>query len=62
MSENLPIDLYLDEDDLLPMPALKGDEKDKLEPEKTIAKKIKLNTRKRKKYRIKYLNSKQIIT
>ena len=40
MLENLPIDLCLDEDedDLPPIPALKGDEKVELEPEETIAK------------------------
>ena len=39
--ENLPNDLYLDEDDLPPISALEGDQK--LEPEKTIAERIKLN-------------------
>ena len=50
MPENLPIDLYLDEneDDLLPMPALEVDEEVKLEPEETIAERVKLNPRKRK--------------
>ena len=41
MPENLPIDLYLDEDededDLPPILALEGDEEVKLEPEQTIA-------------------------
>ena len=39
MLENVPVDLYLDEDgdDLPPMPALAGDEEVKLEPEETIA-------------------------
>ena len=46
--ENLPINLYLDEDDLPPMPALEGDEEVKLEPEETIAERIKLNSQKRK--------------
>ena len=47
--ENLPIDLYLDEDedDLPPIPALEGDEKVKLEPEETIAERMKLNPRKK---------------
>ena len=50
MPENLPIDLYLDEneDDLPPMPALEVDEEVKLEPEETIAERVKLNPRKRK--------------
>ena len=48
MLENLSIDLYLGEDDLPPMPPLEGDEKVKLEPEETIAERIKLNPQKRK--------------
>ena len=61
--ENLPINLYLDKDNLPPLPALEGDEKLKLESEETIAERIKLNPRKRKKYRnkIKSLNSKKFI-
>ena len=35
--EKLPINLYLDEDDLPPTPALKDDEEVKLQPEETIA-------------------------
>ena len=50
--ENLPIDLdlYLDEDegDLPPMPALESDEEVKLEPEESIAERIKLNPAKGK--------------
>ena len=47
--QNLPIDLYLDEDedDLPPIPALEGDEEVKLEPEETIAERMKLNPRKK---------------
>ena len=43
--ENLPCDLYLDEDedDLPSMPPLKDDEKVKLEQEETIAERKKLN-------------------
>ena len=37
MPENSLIDLYLDEDDLPPMPALEGDEEVKLEQEEAIA-------------------------
>ena len=40
--KNLPIDLYLDEDDLPPMPALESNG----EPEESIAERIKLNPRK----------------
>ena len=51
MPENLPVDLYLDENgnDLPPMLALEGDEKVKLKPEEIIAERVKLNPRKRKK-------------
>ena len=42
VAENLPIELYLDEDDLPPIPALEDDEEVKLEPEETIAERIKL--------------------
>ena len=35
--ENLPIDLYLGENDLPPIPVLESDEEVKLEPEETIA-------------------------
>ena len=50
MPENAPIDLYLnkDEDDLQPMLSLEGDKEVKLEPEETIAERVKLNPRKRK--------------
>ena len=37
MAENLAIDLYLDEDDLPPMSALKGYKEVKLEPGETVA-------------------------
>ena len=45
MPENLPIDLCLDEgkDDLPPIPVLEGDKEVKLEPEETIAERVKLN-------------------
>ena len=51
MSKNLPIDLYLDkdEDNLPPIPPSEVDEEVKLEPEETIAERIRLNPRKRKK-------------
>ena len=45
MSENSSIDLYLD--DLPPMTALEGGEEVKLEPEETIAERVKQNLRKR---------------
>ena len=48
MPENLPIGLYLDEDDLPPMHALEGDEEVKLEVEETMAERIKLNPQKSK--------------
>ena len=49
MPANLSIDLYLDEDDLIPMPSLEGDEeKVKLDPEEAIAERVKLNPGKRK--------------
>ena len=48
MPENVPIDLYLDEDEnyLPPMSALEIDEEVKLEPEETIDERVKLNLRK----------------
>ena len=46
--ENLPIDLYLVEYDLPPMPVLERNEEIKFEPEETITERIKLNSRKRK--------------
>ena len=42
VSENLTIKLYLDEDDLPPVPPVEDDEKVKLEPEETITERIKL--------------------
>ena len=47
--ENLPIDLYIDEDDLPAMPALEGNDEVKLEQQKTIAVRVKLNSRRKKK-------------
>ena len=47
--ENLPTDIYLDVDDLPPMPALEGGEEARLEAEETIAERVKFNPRKRKK-------------
>ena len=46
MSKNIPVELYLDEDDLPPMLPLESQEKVKLEPEGIIAHRIKLNPRK----------------
>ena len=43
------MDLYLDEDDLSLMPAIEGDEQVKLESEDTIAERVKLKPRERKK-------------
>ena len=63
MPENLHIDLHLNKDDLPRVSALDGDEEVKLEPEETIAERIKIRHSKMKKYRntIKILDSKQII-
>ena len=49
MSEKLSIDSYLDEDEdnLTSVPELEGNEKVKLEPEETIAERVKLNPSKR---------------
>ena len=49
LPKNLPSDSYLDEDedDFPPMPALEGDEEVKLQPEKTIAERVKLNPQKK---------------
>ena len=49
MPENLPIGLCLGQDvnDLPPMLALEGEEEVKLEPEETVAVRIKLNPRKK---------------
>ena len=46
--ENLALDLYLDKDDLPLMPLLEDDEGVITEPEETIAKRVELNSRKRK--------------
>ena len=66
MPENLPIDLYLDEDEnyLPPMPALEIDEEVKLEPEETIDERIKLNLRKWKNEGtgLKILTSNRVLT
>ena len=49
MPENLPINLYLNEneDDLPPTFALEGNEEIKLEPKKTINERVEWNRRKR---------------
>ena len=62
--ENLSTDLYLDENDLPPMPALKGDENVELEPEETTAQRVKLNSRKRKATRtgLKVLTPNKLLT
>ena len=66
MPENVPIDLYLDEDEnyLPPMPALEIDEEVKLEPEKTIDERVKLNLRKWKNEGtgLKILTSNRVLT
>ena len=56
MSENLLVDLYLDEDDLLAMPALEGHEKINLQPEETIDERVRLKLRERKKHRSRIKN------
>ena len=63
MPENLHIALHLNKDDLPQVSALDGDEEVKLEPEETIAERIKIRHSKMKKYRntIKIYDSKQII-
>ena len=48
MSENLRIDLYLDEDDLSLMPAIEGDKQVKLESQDTIVERVKLKLQERK--------------
>ena len=61
--ENLPIDLYIDEDDLPAMPALEGNDEVKLEQQKTIAVRVKLNSRKKKRRnRIKILTPNKLLT
>ena len=63
MPENLPIDLYIDEDDLPAMPALEGNDEVKLEQQKTIAVRVKLNSRKKKRRnRIKILTPNKLLT
>ena len=57
--ENLTLDF--DEDDLWPMPPLKCDEEVKLEPQETIAERVKLHLRKKNSNRFKSLDSKQIV-
>ena len=61
--ENLPIDLYLNEDDLPSLSALESDEEVKLELEETIIERNEIKSSKKKKYanRIKNLSSKQTI-
>ena len=63
MSENLPIDLYLDED-VDDLPQLEGDGKVKLDPEETIGERVKLNRRKRKNERtgLKILTPNKLLT
>ena len=62
MPENLIVDLYLNEDDLPPMPALEGDEEVELEPEEPTAERVKLNPpKKKRRNRIKNINSKQTV-
>ena len=68
--KELSIDVYLadykdeDEDDLLPMPPLEGGEEVKLEPEETIAERVKLNPKKRKNEgtRLKILTPNKLLT
>ena len=48
ITENLRIDLYLDEDFFPPMPPLEDDEEVKLNPEETSSERAKFNPRKRK--------------
>ena len=48
MPENVNIDLFIDEDDLLPMSALEYDEEVKLEPKETIAKRVTLSSQNEK--------------
>ena len=66
MTENLSIDLYLDEDHLPPMLGLEGDEQVKLEPEEYIAKRVKLKHRtknpKKTETRLKILTSDNLLT
>ena len=57
--ENLTLDFH--EDDWWPMPPLKCDEEVKLQPQKTIAERVKLHLRKKNRKRIKSLDSKQIV-
>ena len=63
MSENLPIDFYLDENDLPLVLPLEGDEEVKLDPEETIAQRVKLYPWKLKKWRnkVESIESKQTI-
>ena len=49
LPENVPIDLYSNENNLPPISALEEDEEVKLEPEETIDERRKLNPQKRKK-------------
>ena len=61
MPENLNIDLFIDEDDLLPMSALEYDEEVKLEPKETIAKRVTLSPQNEKwRNRIKSFSSKLV--
>ena len=56
----LPTDLYLD--DLPPMPAIKGDKKVKLEPEETIAERVKLSPQKNEESGLKILTANKLLT
>ena len=68
--KELSIDVYLadykdeDKDDLLPMPPIEGGEEVKLEPEETIAERVKLNPKKRKNEgtRLKILTPNKLLT
>ena len=50
MPKNLSINIYFDEDeeDLSPIPLIKGNEEVKLQPEETVDERVKLNVGKRK--------------
>ena len=54
--------LNFDEDDSPAMPPLQDKEELKLEPEETIAERVKLNLRKNNRKRIKNFDSKQVIS
>ena len=64
VSENLAINLYLDEDDLPPMSALEGAKEVKLEPGETIVDRLKLISQKGKASGtgLKFLTPKKLLT